>query len=72
MKGTWMYSPEQVDELIRMVESGLLKIGKAAGVECLAVYDLQEWDEALETTSREGGFGKYVVFGMNGAAAKNA
>lgn len=46
---------EQVQEMIRLVERGKLKLGKdMTGIECSGAFELQEWKEAFEFASRDG------------------
>ena len=65
LKGTYMYSREQVHELIKMVETGVLKIGSKAGMRVMGKYPLEQWSEAFETASREGRMGQSVFFVPN-------
>lgn len=67
LKGTFMYTPAQIDELIKMVETGKLKLGRdAAGAECVGVYGLEEWEEAFEKAGEEGRMGRFALLAPNG------
>jgi len=70
LQGTWMYTPEQVEELIRLVEVGRLKLGAVAGVECLGVFDLQEWEDAFAAAGDGGRVGRFALFAPNGKDAQ--
>ncbi|KAH8901928.1 putative alcohol dehydrogenase [Coniochaeta sp. PMI_546] len=70
LKGTFMYTPEQIDELIKLVETGKLKLGKdGAGAECVGVYGLEEWEQAFKKAGEEGGMGRFALLAPNGKDA---
>jgi len=70
LRGTFMYKPGQIDEVIRLVESGKLKLGREkAGVECVGVYELGEWEEAFRRAGEEGRMGRFVLLAPNGRGA---
>lgn len=56
-----MYHPSAVPELIRMVENGVLKLGKEGGTEVLGCYPLDKWHEAWDCSVDNAGVGKTVV-----------
>jgi threonine dehydrogenase-like Zn-dependent dehydrogenase len=61
---------EQVQEMIKLVERGKLKLGKEmTGVECSGVFELHEWKAAFEVASRDGP-PAYALFAPNGKDAK--
>ncbi|KAI0017672.1 NAD(P)-binding protein [Xylariomycetidae sp. FL0641] len=62
VKGRWMYTKTELRELVKLVETGVLKIGKPAGHEVLGKFRLEDWKEALGAAAQNGGFGKMVVF----------
>ncbi|KAI6346625.1 hypothetical protein MCOR25_010983 [Pyricularia grisea] len=51
VKGKYMYEREDVRGLIKMAESGVLKLGKAAGVEIIGKYKLEEYEAMLHAAS---------------------
>jgi hypothetical protein len=55
-----MYEPSDVPKLIRMVEVGLLKIGKKAGLRNLGNFGLDQWEEAFEVV-KDTGYGVQVT-----------
>lgn len=65
LQGTWMYTGEQVKEVLRLVETGVLKLGERAGAKCVGEYGLEEWEEAFRVAAREGRTGKYVMLRLN-------
>jgi len=40
LQGTWMYNASQVRELLRRVETGMLKLGEKSGAQCVGIYRL--------------------------------
>lgn len=61
IRGQYMYEREDVRGIIKLVESGALKLGKAAGHE-MVEYRLEEWAKAMETVAKNQGAGKFVAF----------
>jgi threonine dehydrogenase-like Zn-dependent dehydrogenase len=49
LKGKWMYDKENVQDLIKMVEIGVLKLGggEACGQKVVGKFGLEEWDKAF-------------------------
>lgn len=54
IKGKWMYEPQDPPNLIRLVEVGLLKIGKGAGLKNLGAFGLDRWEDAFKTVEGTG------------------
>ncbi|KAJ3494535.1 hypothetical protein NLG97_g4017 [Lecanicillium saksenae] len=48
IKGTFMYTREQAEKLIKIVESGLLPIGKRGNIQVTGVFHLEQWQEAFD------------------------
>ncbi|KAK7523180.1 uncharacterized protein IWZ02DRAFT_469619 [Phyllosticta citriasiana] len=46
--GTWIYTREQIDDFLRLVESGLLSLSKRGGLRVGATFGLEQWREAFE------------------------
>lgn len=61
LRGTWMYSREQVLALIQMVESGILKLGKEAGIGSIKVFGFADWQKAFDHASENAGWDKAVL-----------
>jgi threonine dehydrogenase-like Zn-dependent dehydrogenase len=57
IKGRWMYSRKEIRELVKMVETGVLKIGKPAGHEIVAEFPLEEYEKALELATKSNAWG---------------
>lgn len=56
-----MYDRQHVQRLIQMAGSGLLPLGKKAGVTQTEVFRLEQADGALEAVSKLSGWGSHVV-----------
>ncbi|PYH47033.1 putative isopropanol dehydrogenase [Aspergillus saccharolyticus JOP 1030-1] len=61
IQGRFMYDRQHVQQLIQMAESGLLPLGRKAGVTQTEVFGLEQADEALEAASKLSGWGSHVV-----------
>ncbi|KAI1270132.1 GroES-like protein [Xylariaceae sp. FL1019] len=62
IKAKWMYTRPEIRRLVKMVETGLLKIGKGAGHQVLGRFKLEEWEKAFEEAPRHTGWGTNVIF----------
>ncbi|PSR75079.1 hypothetical protein BD289DRAFT_399573 [Coniella lustricola] len=60
IRGKWMYPQEAVPELVKMIESGALPIGRAAGIE-VDCFPLEEWEAAFQAAETSTAT-KYAVF----------
>ena len=60
LKGKWMYERSDVDELIKMVETGILKLQDGEGMKCKGIFGLDEWEKASDVAEKE--LGKGHVF----------
>ena len=61
LRGRYMYSREAVERIIRLVESGMLKLGSAAGLSVAGPFGLGEWEEAFAEAEKQTGWGVQVV-----------
>ncbi|KAF9077208.1 hypothetical protein BDP27DRAFT_1311996 [Rhodocollybia butyracea] len=61
LKGTWMYTRYQMLSFVRLIESGLLPIGKGSGLIVERKFGLEDWKEAFEAAS-VAGINEVVVF----------
>ncbi len=61
IKGQYMYEREDVRLLIRMAESGALKLGKDGGNEIVGTFKLEEIEEAFEVAGKNAGAGKLCL-----------
>ncbi|KAM5354516.1 hypothetical protein ACJ41O_001163 [Fusarium nematophilum] len=62
--GKWMCERGTLSRLINMIESGSLKIGVESGTE-VAVFGLEEHQEAVEHAAKHGGWRNYTVIAPN-------
>ncbi|KAG9057380.1 hypothetical protein FS842_007081 [Serendipita sp. 407] len=62
IQGRFMYERASVLKLVAMVEAGLVKLGKKAGVEVIGAYGLEDAEKALDLAEANAGFGKEVIF----------
>ncbi|KAJ3886762.1 alcohol dehydrogenase [Lentinula edodes] len=60
MKGTWMFSREQMFAFVKLLESGLQPLGEKNGLSVGGKFELEEWEEAFEK-ARVAGAGEVVV-----------
>jgi threonine dehydrogenase-like Zn-dependent dehydrogenase len=65
LKGTQMYTSDQARDLIKLIESGVLKLGEKAGLKTKGVFSLEDGEEALRLASKEGGAGRAVFLAPN-------
>ena len=61
IRGKWMYERSDVAELIRMVETGALKLQDGEGMECKGVFGLDEWEKAFDLAEKETGKGNVFL-----------
>ncbi len=67
LQGTFMYTIGQVDEMIRLIETGKLKLGERySGAKCVGRFGLEDWEEAFLVAEKEGGAGRFVLLAPNG------
>ena len=61
IRGQYMYQPEDFQPLIRLAESGLLKLGKDAGQRIIGRFALDDFSRAFEAAERYGNALRSVV-----------
>jgi len=61
MKGTWMYSRDQISSFLKLLYSGLLPLGKKGGLRVSGKFKLEEWEEAFEKSSVAGNHETVVI-----------
>lgn len=59
--GKWMYERDAIRRFIQLVESGLLKLGSAGGVEIVGSWQLDQWDKAFTAAAENSTLGKMAV-----------
>ena len=65
IKGTFMYTRQQAEKLIKLIETGLLPIGKRGNIQVTATFRLEQWEEAFEHAFNEIGPRKVAYFKIN-------
>ncbi|TGO57205.1 hypothetical protein BCON_0068g00360 [Botryotinia convoluta] len=61
IRGQYMYEREDVKGLIKLVESGLLKLGKAGGMEIVGEFSIEQWDEGIKAVVQNPEPGKMAI-----------
>ena len=62
IKGKYMYEREDITGVVKLVESGLLKLGKQAGQQLLAQYKFEDFEKAIGQSAELGPWGQQVFF----------
>lgn len=62
VKGQYMYAREQVSQMLRMIEAGVVRIGKLAGHEVQGEFVLEDWEAAFAVLKNTEGWGKGITF----------
>ena len=62
IKGKWMYERDDVLLMIKMVESGVFKLGPDAGMNVVGKFSLEQWEEAFKLAAERNKPGEKVVF----------
>lgn len=61
LKGKWMYGRDDMEIVIKMVETGVLKIGQLGGVKTVGDFTFEDWEGALNTADKHAGWGSSVA-----------
>ncbi|KAI0887744.1 alcohol dehydrogenase GroES domain-containing protein [Annulohypoxylon maeteangense] len=65
IQGTLMYTREQALDMLKLIETGTLKLGPQAGLTTKRVFKLEDGVAALEFAAKEAGAGRAVYFAPN-------
>lgn len=61
--GKWMFTWQEMDSVARMVEAGVLKLGKQAGHENVGGgFKFEEWEQGLDEAEGAVEWGRHVMF----------
>jgi threonine dehydrogenase-like Zn-dependent dehydrogenase len=60
IKGQWMYTREMTASLVKMIESGVVKLGKEAGHNVRA-YKMEDWRRAIEESETATNWGEQIT-----------
>ena len=63
LKGKWMYDRQNVGDLIKMIEAGVLKLdkGEGSGQRSIQSFELEEWDKAFTAAAENSGMATKAV-----------
>jgi threonine dehydrogenase-like Zn-dependent dehydrogenase len=61
LRGKWMYSAQNVRDLVKMIETGLLRLGEGSGTKIVGRYRLEEWEKAFDEAKKNLGKEDFVV-----------
>ena len=59
--GKWMYERSDCAEMSKLIERGMLKLGKTGGAEITGVYPLEQWKDAWEMAAEKAFVGQYSL-----------
>lgn len=59
--GKWMYERSDIVDLIRLIETGVLKLGEAGGSKIMGLYPLEQWKEAWDAAAEHAQLGEQVI-----------
>lgn len=62
IRGQYMYEREDVFGLIKLIETGVLKLGKAAGEELVGEFGLDDHEKAFDVANQNTAAGQKVLF----------
>ncbi|KAF4341883.1 ADH3-alcohol dehydrogenase III [Fusarium beomiforme] len=62
LKGQFMYTRQELVSLVKMIETGVVKLGKEAGHEIVERgFSMEEWEKAVTVAETATGWGQQVV-----------
>lgn len=64
IRGQYMYEKQDVLGLIKLIETGVLKLGKAAGEELVGEFALEDHEKAFDVASQHTAAGKKLLFSL--------
>ncbi|KAK1570171.1 alcohol dehydrogenase GroES domain-containing protein [Colletotrichum navitas] len=65
IRATMMCTWSQQRDLVKLVQTGVLKLGEKAGLKVQGAFKMEEFAKALETAEKESSAGRSVVFAPN-------
>jgi hypothetical protein len=57
-----MYSRDDIKSLIKMIETGILKLDESNGVSVVGTFGLEEWKKAFQVAKSNAQMGQTVLF----------
>ena len=61
LKGKWMCERNDIFAMLKLVETGMLPLGRKGGMEVTGTFPLEEWKEAWDLAAEKAGFGEYCL-----------
>lgn len=61
LHGKWMYSPDDVRLLVKMIEIGLLDLGEKSGISVMGTFPLERWEEAFDVAAKNAAMGQITL-----------
>lgn len=55
VKGKWMYTKDDIRKMIRLTESGYIKLGRGGNIETVGSFGLEEFEKAFDTAAKMSG-----------------
>ncbi|KAK7749334.1 hypothetical protein SLS62_008185 [Diatrype stigma] len=65
IRATMMCTYKQEEDLVKLVQSGVLKLGEKAGLKIQGAFKIEEFDKAFEAAEKESSAGRAFVFTPN-------
>lgn len=62
IRAQYMYERADVHGVVKLAESGLLKMGKEAGQKVVGEFRLEDWEKAFEAAANNSAYGNIVTF----------
>lgn len=61
LRGKWMYERQDIAALIKMIETGVLRLGESAGVRPFWEFALEEGEDAFTVAAENAGMGMQTL-----------
>lgn len=61
LRGKWMYERQDIAALIKMIETGVLRLGESAGVRPFGKFALEEGEDAFTVAAENAGMGMQTL-----------
>ncbi|MCJ1330131.1 hypothetical protein MMC10_006813 [Thelotrema lepadinum] len=61
IKGKFMYEREDIPTFMKLVDSGLLKLGTEGGNEVVGTFGLADYEKGFEAMAKNGQLGQMVL-----------
>lgn len=61
LRGKWMFERSDIVDLLKLVNIGIIKLGKVGGTRIVDQFPLERWKEAFDAAAENTGFGETVL-----------